>query len=520
MSHGGTGVGALLTDLGLPGLATLVLLGLLAVGPRARRHLRRGAWRLIRHVVTGGARRAGLTTRAVGMGVPVRVARQLRPEAWVAMCEARRLVGLRRGRVRRTPLGVDVDVHLGGALTLDTLSARVLDLETGLGVRRGAIRVEPGETADRAVVRVTVRNPLARTVRWTKPGGAVTVTTPVRLSMDQFGEWTEVDPRQRILIVGASGSGKSSVQRVLAATVILAADADLEVWDLKSGAESQHYEGKATARVTTAAGARARLARLIDEEIPRRAMVMRNLGTSTWPTSPAHRDLVVMVDEGAALIRALDATQLGQLFTFIEQARAFGIHVWWATQFPKATNLPTELRSQMNAVIALKMRRASETRVVFEDLAGEGWQPHRLPGRGWLMLLDDEHPEPVGSRAAWLHERAFRALTPVTGAEPETGVRVTREPVRGVVIPPRPTVAPTVGRAVAELGAGGREGDGVTVTEAVTRALRAAPEGLTAAELVVATGRGKSAVYGALSAMREGGVATRVRGGRHVLTGT
>ncbi|WP_461712931.1 FtsK/SpoIIIE domain-containing protein, partial [Streptomyces sp. DSM 41029] len=104
------------------------------------------------------------------------------------------------------------------------------------------------------------------------------------LSMNPFGEWTAIDLQQRILIVGASGSGKSSVQRVLAAPVIVAADADLEVWDLKQGTESQHYEGKADVRITTADQARARLAWYMEQELPRRAKVMQAKRTSTWPT--------------------------------------------------------------------------------------------------------------------------------------------------------------------------------------------------------------------------------------------
>ncbi|WP_461712992.1 hypothetical protein, partial [Streptomyces sp. DSM 41029] len=63
------------------------------------------------------------------------------------MTAARKLVGLKRGRVKRTPMGVDVRVTLGGGLNLDTLTARIKDLETGLGTRRGAIRVEPGTAA-------------------------------------------------------------------------------------------------------------------------------------------------------------------------------------------------------------------------------------------------------------------------------------------------------------------------------------------------------------------------------------
>ncbi|MEE1774589.1 FtsK/SpoIIIE domain-containing protein, partial [Streptomyces sp. JV181] len=363
--------------------------------------------------------------------------------------------------------------------------------------------------------------------------GIVSIRHAAPLSMNPFGEWTEIDLQQRILIVGASGSGKSSTQRVLATPVILAADADLEVWDLKQGTESQHYEGKADVRITNADQARARLKWFMDTELPRRAKVMQDLRTSTWPTSMQHPDRVVMVDEGAALVRELDDDELARFFTFLEQARAFGIYLWWATQFPKGTNLPTELRSQMSAVVALKMRRQSESRVVFEDLTKEGWTPHRLPGKGWLLLLDDEHQDPEESRAAFIDEKEFRRLKPWNPT-----------PVVEPVIPPMPTYAPAVvtervsadmdeavqltkvpaQSAPADLAGTAPAADPtpelteLSVPDAIRSALADAPAaGMSAAELVVATGRGKSQVYAGLQELTDDGAAVKVGRGRYVL---
>jgi hypothetical protein len=315
--------------------------------------------------------------------------------------------------------------------------------------------------------------------------------------MNPFGEWTEIDLRQRILVVGASGSGKSSVQRVLAAPVILAADAELEVWDLKQGTESQHYEGKASTRITTADQAIERLGWFMESELPRRAGVMQSLKTSTWPTSPKNPDRIVMVDEGAALVRALDDEQLAQFFTFLEQARAFGVYLWWATQFPKGTNLPTELRSQMSAIIALKMRRMSESRVVFEDLTKEGWQPHRLPGKGWLQLLDDDHQDPEESRAAFISEKQFRAL-PDAPTPP----------------PARPTLQKAVSAPVAAVPAPVGPERRTDARTAVLDALSAAGgAGTDVASLQEVTGLGKSRVYEVVKALLADGDAVKIRHG-------
>ncbi|MER5733945.1 FtsK/SpoIIIE domain-containing protein [Streptomyces sp. NPDC002138] len=533
-------LGHLLSNLGPLGVVVLIAVGacllLAVIGKTGRKAVGKATGRVIVKACRAFVRYVTISLWAARMRMPIRLAIRLQPERWRSMTEARKLTGLKRGRVRRTPMGVDVRVTLGGSLTLESLTARIKDIETGLGTRRGAVRVEPGATAHKAIVRITVRNPLAKNVPWPVPTGLVSIKHPAPLSMNPFGEWTGIDLQQRILIVGASGSGKSSAQRVLAAPVILAADADLEVWDLKQGTESQHYEGKADVRITNAEQAKARLKWFMETELPRRAAVMREARTSTWPTSMTNRDRVVMVDEGAALIRELDDDELLMFFTFLEQARAFGIYLWWATQFPKATNLPSELRSQMSGIISLKMRRQSESRVVFEDLTKEGWMPHRLPGKGWLLLLDDEHQEPEESRAAFIDEKQFRKLQPYMA--PAAPAPAAPAPV----VPPMPTYAPrlipdprtdaamdeavqltkeTAGDApavAAPAAPAAAELVELSVPDAIRAALADAPgSGMSAAELVVATGRGKSQVYAGLQELTDDGVAVKVGRGRYVL---
>lgn len=497
----GTDLGAsgLLIQLGPTGLVVLLAVGaVLLLRSKAGRG---AAGKVLSRAGRAVVRFVRISLWAGRLRMPLRLAYRLQPEHWQEMCAARKLAGLKRGRVKRTPMGVDVLVTLGGALTLEALTARIKDLETGLGTRRGAVRVEGRDSAHKATIRITVRNPLARMVRWIVPNGPVSIKDDARLSMNPFGEWTEIDLRQRILIVGASGSGKSSVQRVLAAPVILAVDADLEVWDLKQGTESQHYEGKAQTRITTAEQAIERLGWFMGSELPRRAAVMRRLKTSTWPTSSEHRDRIVMVDEGAALVRALEKDELARFFTFLEQARAFGIYLWWATQFPKGTNLPTELRSQMSAVIALKMRRQSESRVVFEDLTKEGWMPHRLPGKGWLQLLDDDHQDPEESRAAFITEKQFRSLPTTEGPAPTPSTPKVnlRKPPTAPQAAAEPSRAPEVKTAPVE------------PRRALLAALQGAGmDGVSVADLQAATGLGKSRIYELLTAVQ----AVKIRHGR------
>src|SRR5207247_632847 len=138
---------------------------------KSRHAFSRWIGRTIAKMVRGIVRYVTISLWAARLAMPIRLAVRLQPERWREMCKARKLDGLKRGKVKRTPMGVDVRVTLGGSLTLETLTARIKDLETGLGTRRGAIRVEPTEVANKALVRITVRNPLAKPVAWPRPAG-------------------------------------------------------------------------------------------------------------------------------------------------------------------------------------------------------------------------------------------------------------------------------------------------------------------------------------------------------------
>jgi hypothetical protein len=343
------------------------------------------------------------------LDIPPGLAARLQTGPWGAMCRARKLTGLKRGELEKTPYGVAVHVEFGGSLDFAAVQRSVDQLETGLDVVSGTVRLRRGRSAGRGVLDVRIRDPLADGVPWEAPSGPVRLSCPLRLAVTPFGDTLGLDVKQRVGVFGTSGSGKSCVQRLIGAHVAQAADAQLEIWDLKFGVESQHYQGKAH-RVTTAADAVSRLEELLGTEYPRRAAKLRERGVSQWTETPWDPARVIIIDEGNALVRELDTQQLARLFTAVEQGRALGVYWVWATQYPKAASLPTEIRSQLNATVCLKLRTDTEARVVFGDDVAEGWAPHDLLGPGWLLLKDDAHADPVDAKAVWLSVDSFRAV--------------------------------------------------------------------------------------------------------------
>jgi hypothetical protein len=450
------------------------------------------------------------------LGIPQALAQKLQKESWSAMCRDRNLAGLERGEMEATPYGVAVHVEFRGRLDFAVVQRGVDQLETGLDVLSGTIRLRKGVTAGRGIVDVRLRDPLADGVPWEAPAVPVRLAHPLKLAVTAFGDTVELDLKQRIGVFGTSGSGKSCAQRLIGAHVAAAIDAELDVWDFKHGVEAQHYAGKAH-QVTSVGDAVSRVDWLLDTEFPRRAAKMKERGVSEWVETPWDPALVIVVDEGNALVRGFGewreeaeeeggkagakGAPLKRLFTAVEQGRALGVYWVWATQFPKAASLPTEIRSQLNATVCMKLRTDGEARVVFgDDDVSAGWAPQDLYGPGWLLVQDDTHTEPVDAKAVWLSVDSFRALSGTAGSGQDTDraedrtvlpIRTAGQSLSADCPVPSPVLSAVPDRTAS------------TVSLDIWTVLLLSSDSLSLSELADRTGRAKSSVHGALAKMLE-----------------
>lgn len=456
------------------------------------------------------------------LDIPYELACHLQVDNWRTMCKARKLYGLERGDLEKTPYGVAVHVKFSGALDFAAVQGKTDQLEAGLDTESGSVRLRRGATAGRGIVDVRIRDPLADGVPWEPPSVPVRLASPVLLAKTPFGDVLELDLKQRIGVFGTSGSGKSCVQRLIGAHVAQAIDADLEIWDLKFGVESQHYEGKAH-RVTTVDDAVDRLDWLLNTEYPRRAAKMRERGVSQWAETPWDPARVIVIDEGNVVVRGFrdwspekieggptgpKETPLTDLFTLVEQGRALGVYWVWATQYPKASSLPTEIRSQLNSTVCMKMRTNEEAAVVFKDDVREGWAPHDLLGPGWLLLKDDAHTVPVDAKAVWLSVDAF---TSVRAAVPDAGQ--TAPPVRtpGASLS-TDCPAPVLGLSAVP------DRTASTVSLDIWTVLLLSGDSPGLSELARRTARSKAAVHTALGKMTEDGTVVKDGAGYRIRT--
>ncbi|WP_405591259.1 hypothetical protein [Streptomyces sp. NBC_01092] len=211
---------------------------------------------------------------------------------------------------------------------------------------------------------------LARLFRWT-PDSRIRPT--VRIARRGFfGRYERIRPDQHIMVVGFTGSGKSSALRVLAAWALSNSSWSLEAWDGKWGASVRAYRGKAPV-LDTMEAIEARLRDLVTRELPARALM----------AEPPH--LAIIMDE-SRLLNELSAAGMRDLVTVIQTGRELGVHLWFGLQDPKTDSVPSEIRDQFSAKLVHQLQTREAAQVALKELVAAGWAPHRLMRSGQMLI--------------------------------------------------------------------------------------------------------------------------------------
>jgi len=226
--------------------------------------------------------------------------------------------------------------------------------------------------------------------RWKRPEFGLKVP----LGEDRFGKVVEIDftssNSPHLLIGGTTGSGKSEALNTILAGItehyspeeVRLQLIDPKGTELQHFSESMHIDGEIGWDEEDAIEI---LSRAVDEMQARYAQFksskVRSLGDYN---AQAQRDeriprWVIVLDEYADLTSEPDAKKTieAHLKRLAQKARAAGIHVIIATQKPDASVISTNLRSNLPAQIALRVKSATESRVIMDDPGAES-----LTGKG------------------------------------------------------------------------------------------------------------------------------------------
>lgn len=226
--------------------------------------------------------------------------------------------------------------------------------------------------------------------RWTRPESGLRVP----IGEDRFGNVVDINftssNSPHLLIGGTTGSGKSEALNTILAGItthyspeqVRLQLIDPKGTELEHLSESEHVDGEIG---WDEEDAKTILARAVEEMQERygkfRAAKVRSL--EDYNAQVGADALIpwwiIVLDEYADLTSEPEAKKIieGHLKRLAQKARAAGIHVIIATQKPDATVISTNLRSNLPAQLALRVKSATESRVIMDDSGAES-----LTGKG------------------------------------------------------------------------------------------------------------------------------------------
>jgi hypothetical protein len=415
----------------------------------------------------------------------VRVERKL--AVWPEMAQA---VGLAGSRVMSAVVdmwGWRARFALARGQTIADVIAKLPAIESALGTFRGAARVYPTNDglANRFELRVLDKDPHADAITWPGPSVA-SITEPIDL-----GPFEDATParvlllRRHALIGGVSGSGKSGGLNGLMGN--LSACTDVVIWaiDLKRGMELAPWASCIDRLATTPTEARALLADAV-AVLEARAALLAAAGQRVWEPNSDLPALIIIVDEYAELADdAPDAT--GDADSIARRGRAVAVTLVAATQRPTQKAMGHgALRSQMDVRMCFRVRERKDVDLVLgQGMLATGWHAHTLNAPGKFLISAPEHDTPRRARAYLLTDQDVAAA-----ADRHASNRPALDEMSSRAIEERPTHqdAPT--------GPPSKDNSENDAAALLWAALSLAPEqGVSVADLMQATGRGRSWVY-------------------------
>jgi S-DNA-T family DNA segregation ATPase FtsK/SpoIIIE len=310
-------------------------------------------------------------------------------------------VGLPESRIASAVVdtwGWTAHVILKRGTTAAHAIAKIPEIESGLGLRPGSVRVFPDvKRAGRFIMRVVENDPHAEPIPW--PGQWITsVTKQMDIGVSEDGRPVRVlFLRRNVLIGGIMGSGKSGILNLIIAN--LAGCRDVILWgiDMKGGMELQPW-AECFDRLAFTPEQAKELFRDAVTRLNERAARMAATGQRVWEPTPDDPALIIIVDEYAELPEDAHpfADSVGR------RGRAVAVNMIAATQRPtQAAMGSTAVRSQMDIRICLRVREPRDADLILGQgiRVNSGWHAHTLTRPGEFLISDPEHVMPERNRA-------------------------------------------------------------------------------------------------------------------------
>lgn len=272
-------------------------------------------------------------------------------------------------------------------------------IASALDVPVGGVRMVPDRTTPRVGrMEVSPVDALETPPAWaglSAPGGSI--ADPIRFAVYQTGSVVPLilpgDPKAErnaigvMVLLGASGSGKTALQLMLAAEARSRQDAEVVYIDGRKGMQlPKAFRDAMHVMIHDQADGERYLDGMI-AEVARRAAQIGGHGHDQWIAGCARcpKFRVVIVDEASKFIESEDT-----MVELAESVRSVGIFVLLGQQRATGDRLPTSVRSTIGGVIVMGVRDIAEaSRLLSEETIDAGADPswkNRKPGALYAEL--------------------------------------------------------------------------------------------------------------------------------------
>ncbi|MEU8623173.1 MarR family transcriptional regulator [Streptomyces sp. NPDC048623] len=306
---------------------------------------------------------------------------RLHPTFWVEHAHERGLGGTVTTPPALEAGGIRCEIRLDGTWTVKTLADKADSIRALLGARTALrMRITSASRGGWAVLTLATRSAAADVSSLWTPDRIPADRELMSLGVDiETGEEVLIPYAERLLVSGASGTGKSWSTRPLMATAHMRGD--MVLIDGK-GEESIPWEG-----ICRTANEPTEIDAVVDEswaEMIRRKAEMKKRGISVWDG----RQLTVFIDEGQVVLARImgDKPRLQRLVELSSLGRSRGVVLWWATQYPvvdgSAPGLHKMIAPNLLTRFSLRVATTTQSGVALDDCAD--YAPHQIPqGKEW-----------------------------------------------------------------------------------------------------------------------------------------
>lgn len=238
-------------------------------------------------------------------------------------------------------------------------------------------------------------------------------TMAIGMAVDGSKHYIDIAKACHVLISGMTGSGKSIVLHNLILSLLMKKNPEqmhLYIIDPKA-TEFEYYKKLAACTVISDVNGAVDLLKNLCIEMDRRYSVLASAGcrdidsyNEKCTSTPMRRD-IIFIDELSDLMSMGGKPVEGSIVRIAQKARACGIHLVIATQYPVAKVVTGLIKANMPTKICLRVGTVTNSMVALDMAGGE-----KLMGHGDMLFLPNGSLTPVRLQGGFVSETAINNI--------------------------------------------------------------------------------------------------------------